>query len=646
MMKNLINLISAVFVTALSFSSAKACVPNYTPVSGDNTASLNAATIAAASTGTELGLPAGTIQISGTWIWPTNFRWCGQGQGITVVQKMPNSGTASMTSNGRPAPEMIFLNGFPSASAGNYYAHDATIDFNGFAQPPAQFYFGLIGSYISSFTVERMTFQNPLGGGMFGIATTDQLIPTAPDGQQINGSITIRDTIFNGANQVYGQYADLIGLVSATSVTFENNVVENNGASCLSGGFNKSVSIRHNSLINCWRGIYQETNQEFTIADNNIFWTAQPAGGGASTSVDGIWIVDANQTYVNGGYAGNKRGRIVGNHVHDINLATGTGGVQGVRISAPALSAQDIIVEGNTFANLGVADGSGVTTGTLLEGGMDTILIHMNTYRNFASPSVGVTTSASYDGVSISVNVQSIDNFCTGVNSCNSTASQNCPTETDPNDPATVLLLHMRGAAGSTSFLDSSVSPHAMTAHGAAQITTSASVFCGSSGAFDGATSDIETSDAVNLHFSGDYSLDFWAFVANLSPSAQTIISKPNSNWYSPYKIVVLSGGQIDFLSSSTGTAWDIASGQSMGLIAAQRWTHIEIDHCSGVYYPFINGVLGTTFTSSAVPMVSSDNLKIGMDRTNQFYGGELQEFRFSNICRHTSNFALPTAPY
>lgn len=640
--------LAAIAITLLWVSTSQAtCVANYTPVAGDNTAVLNSATALAASSGYELGLPAGIIGISGTWVWPTNFRWCGQGQNVTTIQKIAGSGTSGMLANGRAAPEMIFLNGSISAAAGNYFFHDATVDFNGLNQPSSQFYFGLIGSYISSIEIERVTFQNSLGGGMFGIVATDVLMPTVPDGQQINGPVTIRDSIFNGANQIYGQYADLVDIVSSLSVTFENNVVENNGATCLSEGFNKNLLVRHNKIINCWRGIYQETSQEFTIADNEIFWISQPVGGTSTTPVNGVWAVDANQTYVGGGYAGNKRGRVVGNHIHDIKLVTGSGGVQGVRISAPALAAQDIFIEGNTIYNNGVIDGSGIATGIFLEGAVDTIIARFNTFRSLLPPSAGVITGATYSGVASSASVQVIDNFCSGVNSCNGSVTQNCPAESDPNDSLTALLLHMQGVSGSISFPDTSISGHVMTPHGSTQITTTGSVFCGSSAAFDGATSDIETQDSSNLRAQGDYAIDFWAFPSVLG-APQNIISKPNSNWYSPYKIVIDADARVKFLASSTGVSWDIASLAIMSAtpLIAQRWVHIEIDRCGTTYYPFIQGVLGVTFTSSAIPMISGDNLKIGMDRTSQFYGGELQELRFSNVCRHTANFTPPIGPY
>lgn len=78
-------------------------------------------------------------------------------------------------------------------------------------------------------------------------------------------------------------------------------------------------------------------------------------------------------------------------------------------------------------------------------------------------------------------------------------------------DAPTVLLLSMNGNDASTTFTDSSATPHSMTANGNAQIDTSTKKFGSGSGLFDGTGDSISTPDSVDFNLSAsDGGIDTW----------------------------------------------------------------------------------------------------------------------------------------
>jgi hypothetical protein len=98
--------------------------------------------------------------------------------------------------------------------------------------------------------------------------------------------------------------------------------------------------------------------------------------------------------------------------------------------------------------------------------------------------------------------------------------------ERDPYFANVSLLLHMDGTNGATTFTDSSSFSHSVSAFGNAQITTSASVFGGASGRFDGSGDYLTVPNHSSLQLgTGDFTIEFWCRCASISSFSQ-IISK------------------------------------------------------------------------------------------------------------------------
>lgn len=216
-------------------------------------------------------------------------------------------------------------------------------------------------------------------------------------------------------------------------------------------------------------------------------------------------------------------------------------------------------------------------------------------------------------------------------------------------DANTVLLLHCDGSNGATSFPDSGVNSHGVTASGTAQVSTSIVQFgTGSlSTTHAGAGSlDVSGTTADWAFGTGDFTIDFWL---NFTPHASGITmgimtnasaSLNANNWYIQFNA---GSGGIDF-GTSGGPILDVAP---PGGFNDNQWYHIAIVRASGVTTPYFNGI-HTTNTSSVVNL--SDNFNTLTIGDTPFGPSALQgfmdEIRISNIARWTSNFTPPIAPY
>ena len=203
------------------------------------------------------------------------------------------------------------------------------------------------------------------------------------------------------------------------------------------------------------------------------------------------------------------------------------------------------------------------------------------------------------------------------------------------------LLLHGDGTNGSTTIVDSSPSPKAITVFGDAQISTAiADPFGGTDVgvlAFDGAGDYITTSaDSAFQLGTGDFTVEFWA-----RPSAS------NDN-----------DGVFTFGTSSSSLAvyilnnsWRIATSGSGGIQVAaailNTWQHVAVTRSGTSLRFFLNGIQSGLTISNSTNFVDNQ-LNIGYYfNTNFAYNGFIDEFRLTkSLARYTSNFTPPTAPF
>ncbi len=219
-----------------------------------------------------------------------------------------------------------------------------------------------------------------------------------------------------------------------------------------------------------------------------------------------------------------------------------------------------------------------------------------------------------------------------------------------PADSQCVLLLHMDGSNGSTTFTDSSQYAQAVTTSGTAVIDTSQSKFGGASGVFDGSNScKLSLVDSANWDFgSGDFTIDLWLRATSIVGTKALV-----SQWGG-------SGNNGSFYFAQTGQAvifnWSIngsseSSVGNVGTILLNTWTHLAVERTTTTIRFFQDGaaigtgVIGTDtiFNSTRVLNVSTYQ-----DGAGQAIGGWVDEVR---IVKGRADFAAggftaPTSAY
>lgn len=205
------------------------------------------------------------------------------------------------------------------------------------------------------------------------------------------------------------------------------------------------------------------------------------------------------------------------------------------------------------------------------------------------------------------------------------------------------------------------------TAFGNAQISTAASVFGGASGLFDGAGDYLRTNNFLDnaLMNSGDFTMEFWAKF-DIMPATQTggggsymcfFFSRTgdSSGPTEPYILVknnasnqpVIEYG-IKRASSSIYGNWT-HTGKT---ITTNTWYHIAVVKSGGVWKAYWDGSLmtgqsGTVPLSTDVPLYYPRFDIGGFVAVNRgYWDGNIDEVRFSNTARYTSNFTVPTSEF
>jgi hypothetical protein len=219
---------------------------------------------------------------------------------------------------------------------------------------------------------------------------------------------------------------------------------------------------------------------------------------------------------------------------------------------------------------------------------------------------------------------------------------------TDTNIREVSLLLHGDGANGSTTIVDSSLSPKTVTAFGNTQISTAQSKFGGASIAFDGNGDYLQSPTSSDFAFgTGDFTLETWLYPLGFSGDAPTF---NNFGAVFDFRTAPSSQAQIlwTFLGSSTLVLYVNGATRITGTaISTNQWTHVALSRSSGSTKMFVNSTqVGSTYADSN--NYTSSAFKIASNvSTDAFYNGYIDDLRITKgVARYTSNFTPPTAPF
>jgi len=211
----------------------------------------------------------------------------------------------------------------------------------------------------------------------------------------------------------------------------------------------------------------------------------------------------------------------------------------------------------------------------------------------------------------------------------------------DPLAAFFVLLMHMDGADGSTTFTDEK--GHSFTASGNAQIDTAQSVLGGASALFDGTDDKLTTSDSADWHFgSGNWTIGFRC--RSLAGSNALIIGQAEDSGAGTASWGVFAAATtLISMNASTGTgSWNIAGLQTSQYqnvdFSAATWRHVEICCQYPTLWMFLDGVQYAYGTLSQAMPNAGHNLYIANSGTNaNDLGGWLEEmYIIKGACRHT----------
>lgn len=227
----------------------------------------------------------------------------------------------------------------------------------------------------------------------------------------------------------------------------------------------------------------------------------------------------------------------------------------------------------------------------------------------------------------------------------------------DPNFSSVVLLLHMDGANGSTTFIDNSSNAFTVTPLADAKISTAQSKFGGASAAFDGTGDALSLADSEAWNLGGSsFTIECWLYTTSTAASfgiaSQRGTATSNHAWSFLWSVAstamqfrYTSGGSTETARSWTWTP------------AINTWYHVAVsrDSVANEWRFFVDGTqVGTPQAGSTTIFNAAKPLLIGAVNNNttttspsSVLNGYIDDFRLTKgVARYTANFTPPAAAF
>lgn len=219
------------------------------------------------------------------------------------------------------------------------------------------------------------------------------------------------------------------------------------------------------------------------------------------------------------------------------------------------------------------------------------------------------------------------------------------------NDQFTVVLLHMDGSNGGTSFPDVNAGGSAHTWTPNSATTSTAQFKFGTASCSVGSTGWIDTPDSTNFTLgSGNFTIDAWVYRSggdgtsryfcgqcDASGSASSITAGIHLSTGNVFEGTVASGA---VLTQVTGTTTFTTTG----------WNHVALVRTGNILKLFVNGIQeGGNVAFNSTVNDNANNYAVGRlgALPSQQWNGFIDEFRLSlGVARWTANFTPPNEPY
>ena len=216
---------------------------------------------------------------------------------------------------------------------------------------------------------------------------------------------------------------------------------------------------------------------------------------------------------------------------------------------------------------------------------------------------------------------------------------------TDPYFSNVSLLLHGDGTNGSTTIVDSSLTPKTVTAVGNAQISTAQSKFGGGSIAFDGNGDYINSPSSPDFAFgTGNFTIELFARFNQIKDQClyDTLALGASGARSNGFAWVMQASGKLNLFHNGQFRL------QSTAILTTNTWYHLVFYRNGGTFGYFINGQ-----SDSTVPLslnLTDSHFTCGTvadNPTSYFLNGNIDEYRVTKgVARYTANFTPPTAPF
>ena len=277
---------------------------------------------------------------------------------------------------------------------------------------------------------------------------------------------------------------------------------------------------------------------------------------------------------------------------------------------------------------------------------------------------VSVATGTSSDSISANNFFIGGLNWATGYNCLgyisnlrysNTARTISVPTQPYTADGNTLLL-----TCQSNGFIDNSYLRNTITRSGSTSVQAfspfapQTSVPTTYSGYFDGSGDYLALSQNSAFTFDGDFTIEFWWYPTNLTPSYQDIIGTANNNSY----LGAGAGGWVIGTTSNIavglrlgyqyGNSWIIDGSLGVSTLSTNTWYHIAIVRSGSNIKGYLNGTAGsTTFTYASTIQSTTYGPYIGRGAPSSVDSyGYISNVRIvKGTAVYTSNFTPPTTP-
>ena len=206
-------------------------------------------------------------------------------------------------------------------------------------------------------------------------------------------------------------------------------------------------------------------------------------------------------------------------------------------------------------------------------------------------------------------------------------------TQGDPNWDYVTAALHMNGVDGSQTFVNE-IGP-AVTVTGTAKLSTDANAFGGVSALFDGTVSYLTVPVTTPIG-TGDFTITFWYTPLTVPTSQKGLFGPATGN----YIFISCSATTIGCTHLS-GTAIS----RSYTPVVGTRY-YIEVTRVAGTIRIFVNGVAGTSATSTVNCNKTSHTLGAYNTTLAEMPHCRIDDFKIANIGGHTGAYTPPTEPF